>query len=417
MKLAICFTGLAIISTQACVTSNLRADPSEASIPRVFQYNSAALAAARAGATAGDASMTAIVNSLRERGDALLSGGPFTIVHKQHPLPGVDPHDYVSLAPYYWPNPDTPDHLPYIRRDGERNPETREFDARIFSAFSEHVWGLALAGYMTGDHRYSQRASELLRTWFIDPDTRMNPNLEHAQFVKGENTGRGTGIIESNRFLNVVDGIGLLRASDAGWTADDQSRVDTWFRDYLKWMQESRNGKAEAAATNNHGTWYDVQATTYLLFLGDETGARQVVEAAKSKRIAAQIQPDGQMPRELGRTKSWGYSCFNLKALAQLADLGRRVNVDLWNYSTPDGRSIRTAIDFHLPYALGEKKWSHQQIGRFDPREMLLAVRRAAIALNEQKYIEAVKQLNVSGNTNDPSTLGLPLPHQKGISE
>ena len=109
-------------------------------------------------------------------------------------------------------------------------------------------------------------------------------------------------------------------------------------------MRESSNGKAEAAATNNHGTWYDVQATTYMLFVGDEAVARQVVEAAKAKRIAAQIQPDGQMPRELGRTKSWGYSCFNLKALAQLADLGRRVDVDLWTYSSPDGRSIRTAL-------------------------------------------------------------------------
>src|ERR1700752_4705537 len=105
----------------------------------------------------------------------------------------------------------------------------------------------------------------------------MNPHLEHAQFVKGENTGRGTGIIESNRLLNVIDAIGLLRAGDAGWTADDQSRIEAWFRDYLRWMRESPNGTAEAAATNNHGTWYDVQATTYMLFLGNEAGARQIV--------------------------------------------------------------------------------------------------------------------------------------------
>ncbi len=377
--------------------------------PRVYQYSGTALAAARARATAGDSAIAAMVKSLRERGDSFMSDGPFTIVHKQHPLPSVDPHDYVSLAPYYWPNPDTPDHLPYVRRDGERNSETREFDARIFSTFSEHVWGLALAGYMTGDKRYSQRAATLLRTWFIDPETRMNPNLEHAQFVKGENSGRGTGIIESNRLLNVIDAIGLLRASDAGWTADDQSRIEAWFRDYVKWMRESPNGKAEAAATNNHGTWYDVQATTYMLFLGDEAAARQVVEAAKTKRIAAQIQPDGQMLREQSRTKSWGYSCFNLKALAQLADLGRRVDVDLWNYSTPDGRSIRTALDCHLPYALGEKKWSHQQIGRFDPREILLPLRRAAIALNDDKYVDALQRIQGGNGGDGINAIGLPL--------
>jgi hypothetical protein len=393
MKVAVWFSGLAIISMQAWSPTDLRADPSNADVPRVFQYSGPALAATRARAAAGDSTLAPVLKSLRERGDALISGEPFTIVHKQHPLPGVDPHDYVSLAPYYWPNPDTPNHLPYVRRDGERNPETREFDARIFSTFSEHVWGLALAGYMTGDNRYSQRAAVLMRTWLIDPETRMNPNLEHAQFVKGENTGRGTGIIESNRFLNVIDAIGLLRSSNAGWTADDQSRIEGWFRDYLKWMRESPNGKAEAAATNNHGTWYDVQATTYMLFVGDEAGAKQVVEAAKMKRIAAQIQPDGQMPRELTRTKSWGYSCFNLKAFAQLADLGRRVDVDLWSYNTPDGRSIRTALDFHLPYALGAKNWTHQQISRFDPKEILAPTRRATIALNNSQYQHAVGQL------------------------
>ncbi len=395
---------LAIVSLTATLAAAANADE-----PRVFQYSGTALSAARARAMADDASMAPVLKSLRERGDSLINGGPFTIVHKQHPLPGVDPHDYVSLAPYYWPNPDTPDHLPYIHRDGERNPETREFDARIFTTFSEHVWGLALAGYMTGDKRYSERAATLVRTFFSDPETRMNPNLEHAQFVKGENTGRGTGIIESNRLLNVIDAIGLLRASNAGWSADDQSRMEAWFREYVKWMRESHNGQAEAAATNNHGTWYDVQATTYMLFLGDEAAARQVVEAAKSKRIAAQIQPDGQMPRELGRTKSWGYSCFNLKALAQLADLGRRVDVDLWTYSTPDGRSIRTALDFHLPYALGEKKWSHQQISRFDPKEILLPVRRAAIALNDNKLSDAVQRLQGGTGTDSVNSIGLPL--------
>ena len=208
--------------------------------------------------------------------------------------------------------------------------------------------------------------------------------------------------------MNVVEAIGLLRASNAGWTADDQSRIEAWSRDYLKWMRESPNGKAEAAATNNHGTWYDVQATTYMLFLGDEAGPANR-RSGQDKRIAAQIQPDGQMLRELGRTKSWGYSCFNLKALAQLADLGRRVDVDLWTYSTPDGRSIRTALDYHLPFALGEKKWSHQQIGRFDPREIVLSFRRAAIALDDDKYRDAVFQLEGGSGGDGVNSLGLPL--------
>jgi hypothetical protein len=400
------WVGLSLLATWPAIAAAAGVDA-----PRVFQCSGAALAAARERAVDGDPAMTPILKALRDRADALLNDEPFSIVKNAHPLPAVDPHDYVSLAPYYWPNPDTPNGLPYIRRDGERNPEAREYDARTFSAFSDHVWNLALAGYMTGDERYSRRAALLLRTWFIDRPTRMNPNLDHGQFVKGENVGRGTGIIESNRFLPVLDGVGLLQKSDS-WSADDQSKLQDWFRAYLKWLHESPNGLAESRATNNHSTWYDVQDTTYLLFVGDEAAARKVVEAAKTKRIAAQIEPDGRMPRELTRTKSWGYSCFNVKALTTLADLGQRLDVDLWTYRSADGRSIRAALDFLLPFATGQQKWPHQQISRFDSKELLLPLRRAAIALKDRKYVEAMTQLQGSPDGDRLNVLGFQTPEQ-----
>jgi hypothetical protein len=298
--------------------------------------------------------------------------------------------------------------LPYVRRDGVRNPETGEYDARVFSAFSEHVWGLALAGYITGDERYSRRAALLVRAWFFDPATRMNPNLDHAQFVKGENLGRGTGVLDSARFLNVLDGVGLLQKS-GDWSAEDQAKLEDWFRAYLKWLRESPNGQAESSATNNHGNWYDVQETAFMLFLGDEAGARQVLEEAKTKRIAKQIEPDGRAPRELARTKSWGYSCYNLKALTLLADLGQRVGVDLWKFQTADGRSIRAALDFLFPFATGQQQWSHQQISRFDPKELLLPLRRAAIALKDRKYADALAQLGGDTDADKVNAIGLPV--------
>jgi hypothetical protein len=394
---------LAIICA-ATATAGEITDP-----PRVFQCSGAALAAARERAMAGDPKISGVVEQLRDRGNSLLNDGPFSIVDKKHPLPGVDPHDYVSLAPYYWPNPNTPDGVPYIRRDGVRNPETIGYDAKVFSAFSEHVWGLALSGYITGDGRYSRRAALLVRAWFFDPATRMNPNLDHAQFVKGENLGRGTGVLDSVRFLNVLDGVGLLQKS-SDWSADDQAKLEDWFRTYLKWLRESPNGLAESRATNNHSNWYDVQETAFMLFLGDEAGARQVLEEAKTKRIAKQIEPDGRAPRELSRTKSWGYSCYNLKALTLLADLGERVDIDLWNFQTPDGRSIRAALDFLLPYATGQQQWPHQQISRFDPNELLLPLRRAAIALKNPKYAEAVTQLQAGADADNVNSLGFRVP-------
>ncbi|HSV12750.1 MAG TPA: alginate lyase family protein [Tepidisphaeraceae bacterium] len=359
--------------------------------PRVFQSPPGALADARDRYRAGDPSVAPAVNAIRAEADKALKDRPFTIVHKTHPLPGVDVHDYVSIAPYFWPDTKSKEGLPYYRRDGERNPETREYDSPALSEMSSHVSTLALAGYLTGDDRYAKRAAELLRVWFFDDATRMNPNLNHAQLIKGQNDGRGTGIIESNRLLPVVDAIGMMQQSGA-WSADDQSKIQDWFRQYVQWMRQSKNGKAEAAAGNNHGSWYDAQLATYLMFLGDDAGARQLLETVKENRIARQIEPSGEMPRELARTKSFHYSVFNLSALTTLADLGQRLNVDLGRYQTADGRSIRKALDWLIPFALNQKKWEHQQIIPLESHILLVPLRRAEAAYHEPHYEEVVRE-------------------------
>jgi hypothetical protein len=276
--------------------------------------------------------------------------------------------------------------LPYVRHDGERNPEIHGYDVQELDSLSGHVYHLALAGYITGDRRYSDRAALLIRAWFFDPATRMNPNLEHAQLVEGVNDGRGTGIIESNRLLNVLDAVGLLNASGpSSWSDVDGLHLAEWFAQYRHWMQTSDHGKSEAAAANNHGSWYAVQFTAYSLFLGENESAKQTCEAAKA-RIAKQILPDGEEPLELVRTKSFSYSTFNLNALTQLANLAQRINVDLWNFKTDDGRGIRAAIDFLIPYATEEKKWPHQQLGDFSGAGLFIPLRRAAAAYHDPQY-------------------------------
>jgi hypothetical protein len=363
-----------------------------AQLPGVYQSDPQAMAVNRDRARRSDPALAPALAALREEADQAMKDGPYSVTQKKHPSLAGDPHDYVSLAPYFWPNPDAKDGLPYVRHDGRRNPEAREYDARGFSSMSGDVHTLALAWYLTGDDAYAARAALLLRTWFLDPATRMNPNLQHAQLVRGVNDGRGTGIIESNRLLPVVDAIGLLHGSRA-WTEQDQQGMRAWFDEFANWMRQSKNGKAESAARNNHGTWYDVQLATYLLFLGNDGDARNVVEQAKTRRIASQIQPDGSLPLEQARTNSLGYTVFDIKALTELADLGRRVNVDLWNYQTVDGRGIRQAVDYTLPYVLGEKKWGHEQISPFNQEGFLEPLRRAAAAYDDPRYREAIAKL------------------------
>jgi uncharacterized Ntn-hydrolase superfamily protein len=360
--------------------------------PRVFQCEPDAMVQTRQKWREHDPSVTDAVKKIRDEADKALRGGPYAVTQKRHPAPGGDPHDYVSLAPYFWPNLDTPDHLPYVRHDGKRNPEIREYDATRMSEMSSHVYALALGYYFNGDEKYAQRAALLLRSWFIDDATRMNPNLTHAQLVKGENEGRPTGIIESLRFLNVIDASGLLHGS-AAWTQDDQQKMESWFRHYLKWMLESKTGMGEDKARNNHGSWYDVQVVIFSLFLGDSAQARRVAEAAKERRIAKQIEPDGSQPLELTRTKSFGYSVYNVFALTELADLAKRVDVDLWNFKTADGRSIRGAVDYLLPYAMNEKQWTHEQLDGLAPGGLFVPLRRAAAAYHDPKYEAVCKKI------------------------
>jgi len=177
---------------------------------------------------------------------------------------------------------------------------------------------------------------------------------------------RGIGLIETRGLARLVDAVGLLETSRA-WAAEDGRAVRDWFSRFLTWMRESRNGRDESAAKNNHGTYYDVQVDSFALFVDRPEIAREVVTAAREKRIASQIEPDGRQPLELARTRSWSYSVMNIDGLTQLATLARHVGVDLWGYQSSDGRSIRAALLYLAPYAFGEQKWPHQQISGWTP--------------------------------------------------
>jgi hypothetical protein len=378
--------------------------------PRIFQSDGLDLASVKRRLAAGEQSIVAAVAELRARADEELKTQPLTIVNKPQAPPSGDKHDYVSMAPYFWPDPSKPDGLAYIRRDGRVNPERNKYDRPLLGKMSLAVGTLGLAYYLTDDERYAAHAAQLMRVWFLDAATRMNPNLNYAQFIRGVTNGRGIGIIDSVALLSVVDGIGMIRGSKS-WTDADQAGMTMWFRDYLHWLRTSKNGKEEAAAVNNHGSWYDVQVATFALFVGEnETGVKKLLEECKTKRIARQIEPDGRQPLELKRTKAFDYSQTNLRALFALATLGDRVGIDLWRYETPDGRGIRKALDWLIPFATGEKKWEHEQITGLRGASLATLLRRTAVAYQDERYERLVEKLT---GRRDSGTMNLlyPNPH------
>jgi hypothetical protein len=362
-------------------------------VPRVFLLDPKLIDETRRRIRAGDRALDQALAKLLTDAQKALESGPFSVVDKQPTPPSGDKHDYMSQAPYFWPNPKTQNGLPYIRRDGERNPEINKIsDHQSLDRMGGAVETLALAYYFKGDEAYANKAAVLLRAWFIDPATRMNPNLEYAQGIPGINKGRGIGLIETRGLTRVVDAIGLLAGSKA-WTDADQRGVEQWFSRFLQWMTESKNGRDEAAAKNNHGTYYDLQAASFALFLGKRDVADRILETAKEKRIAAQIEPDGRQPLELARTRAWSYSVGNLDGLTLLATLGERVGVDLWNWTTADGRSIRRALDYLIPFSLGEKKWPHQEIGEWRPDMLFPVMRRAAGRYRDADYQKVMSRV------------------------
>jgi hypothetical protein len=364
----------------SAVAETLSSEP----VPRVFLWNPKQLAATREKVRSGDTSLAPALRQLEQDADAALKAGPFSVTFKAQTAPSGDKHDYASQAPYFWPNPATSNGLPYVRHDGKRNPEiNRISDHRSIGAMSESVETLALAFYFTGKEPYADKAAQLIRIWFLDEATRMNPNLEFAQGVPGIATGRSYGLIESRGLTRVVDATGLISGSKS-WTRSDQHGLEEWFSRFMQWMRESKPGREESANKNNHGTYYDVQLTSFALFLGKPEVAKEILETAKTKRIELQIEPDGRQPLELARTNAWGYSVGNLNGLMSLADLGERVDVDLWNYRTPDGRGIRKALEYLWGFALDDQHWPYSS--RPSRQSLFPLLRRAGLHYRDAAF-------------------------------
>ena len=375
--------------TSLCFLSSFGIGAAAEPVPRYFSAKPGALTKVKEKLAAGDKDLARALKKLVADADKALAETPPTVMSKEKLPPSGDKHDYMSLAPYFWPNPDTKDGLPYLRHDGKANPESRDpkaNDSPAIKMMGDLTETLSLAYYFTGRESYAGAAAKVARTWFLDPATRMNPHLKYAQAIMGLNDGRGTGILDALHLSVAADSPGLLADSRA-WPKNDQKALKEWLGTYHDWLLESEPGRDEHGAKNNHGTFFDVQAVRLALVLGREDVAVRLLEEAKQSRIALQIEPDGKQPLELARTTSFSYSRFNLEALTELATLGEHAGVDLWNYTTGDGRSIRKAIDYMVPYAdVPPKEWPLEQIKDKHEDQFMPIFRQAALAFETPAY-------------------------------
>lgn len=355
---------LSLFVTMVTVSCHVAA---QGDLPDPMPFDPKVLATAKAALSMGDPVVRGAVGRLVKHADKLLSYKPVSVMDKRDFPPSGDKHDFMSIAPYWWPDPSKPDGLPYIRKDGQVNPEVRNYpDKEQMPKVCENVYWLALAYHYTGKDAYAAHATRLLRTWFLDTATRMNPHMRYGQAVKGVTEGRAEGLIETRHFLFALEGIGLLRESKH-WTSVDHGGMQRWMRDFLGWMQTDPIGLDERNARNNHGIWYEAQRLGYAQFIGDTVLAAAVVREAQL-RLQREMAADGSFPLELARTTSLGYSVFVLHAFSVIAELSRRTSSNFWEYAGPNGVSLRKGMDFLLPFLSGREAWKYPQIKPFQPQ-------------------------------------------------
>lgn len=303
-------------------------------------------------------------------------------------------HDYFSEADYFWPDPKTPNG-PYINRDGESNPGNFNTHRLLLIRLSIEVPALAAAWMLTKRRNFADHAAAHLRAWFIEPATRMNPNLQYAQAVRGISTGRSYGIIDTLHLVEVAQAAIVLHNGGALSESDWQG-TRNWFVEYLAWMQTSEPGRKERDAKNNHGSCWLLQAAEFALLTGDDGVLRDSRDRFKNTIIPTQIAVDGSFPLELARTKPYGYSLFNLDALGMLAHVLSTASDSLWDFTLSDGRGLARCFRFMAPFIANKYSWSYRHdVQYFDD----LPVRQpsllfASLAYRKSEYADLWKRLD-----------------------
>jgi hypothetical protein len=340
-------------------------------------------------------------NRVLKAANQYLKEEPITITASHSPRSAGGRHDFFSEGDYWWPDPKNPNG-PYIQRDGMSNPENFVDHRRYLMRLSIHVPALAAAWKLTHQNRYALHAAKHLRAWFIDKTTRMNPNLQYAQAIHGRFTGRGIGIIDTIHLVEIARAIEVIEGSKV-LSASEVKTIKQWFTDYTNWMTTSKNGTDEREARNNHGTCWVMQVAAFAHLVRDEKLLEYSRNRFKSVLVPNQIAVDGSFPEEKRRTKPYGYSVFNLDAMATVCQILSIPGDNLWTFKLPDGRGIEAAMAYMYPYVKDKKSWPLKPDVMYDSEWPMRhsSLLFAGVALKKPEYIDLWKTLPADSEVDE----------------
>jgi len=310
-------------------------------------------------------------HTLLKNAEKVLNEKPYSVTYKEMLPPSGDKHDYVSLSRYWWPDSTKVDGMPYVHRDGLSNPDLDKYDRNRLGEMCYAVNTLSLAYFYSNDEQYATKAVEFLRVWFLNKETKMNPNLNYSQFVPRRNGSKGlaVGLIDTYSFVEMLNSIELLNGSKS-FKNEDKSALQEWFKHLAEWFRTSEQGIKEGEAKNNHGTSYDVQLTMFLVFSGNINEANKIIDAFPEKRIFSQIEPDGKQPNELWRTLAFHYSEYNISHMLDIFAIANKLGKQIYNAESADGRTFYKAVDY-LASFLGKdvSEWPYKQISGWEAKQ------------------------------------------------
>jgi hypothetical protein len=332
------------------------------------------------------------VRHLRAEAEKRLREGPWTVTSDRPKDLDVDVHDYYSEAPYWWPDPANPTG-PWVRKDGVINTARFLANKTALNSMCDAVFTLGTAAYLLDDPRYAKRAAAVIHTWFLNPQTRMNPNLEYSQAIRGSNNGRGAGVLDGRVFIQAIQGMEFL-ANTGAWDPREQKGVHEWFSEYLHWLTHSRHATDEKHSGNNHASWWTAQVAAVATFVENNATEESTFHFYRDTIFPSQIRRDGSAPREEARTKSLSYSSFNAEAYSLVCRIAQVRGVDLWTVRDKDGATLTTVIDYLTPYLKDPAKWRKEQIAAYQSDgSYFLAF--AGMGLKKPEYVALFRTLEL----------------------
>ncbi|KAF9406088.1 hypothetical protein BGZ94_003247 [Podila epigama] len=384
-----------------------------------------------------DAREAAVAYILRQANNAYRNTDVYSVVIKPVSKlpPSGDIHDYSSLARYFWKNENTPDGLPYIRRDGHPNPEMDSvMDYRLLRKVFRDCYYMGQAYFWTGEERYAEKIVFRINQWFLDEKTRMNPNLKYASLIFGSQLGRAQGVLDMFKVYGMFDALKMIKDSKALQKDPEMiTKLQKWFSEYRTWIDGSVQANQEKNAHNNHGTYFTVQYLSILEFLGETEAAKKLAEESKIARVGPQIRKDGAQPHETIRPISFFYSTFNLQGLILLAVQADAHGVSLWSHRGPvqkvsirinsaksipvevGGGTIEDAIKYLATYAVKDpSEWPYPDSGTRNERDVLKMARVAALVYGKDKWQELIENLEAKVDESVSDEPGAPAVVEDG---